>query len=124
MKESVYNGKKIMVEDATPTWSGILNWLLAALEDGNAEGKAAARKELRNMAIVADRYVDLTKDKLVITWSADDVIEQAIKDGKSLTEDQAKRILKIVEDDVDSTIGVNWDTISHVIDMYLNKQVS
>lgn len=113
-----------MVEDATPTWSGILNWLLAALEDGNAEGKAAARKELRNMAIVADRYVDLTKDKLVITWSADDVIEQAIKDGKSLTEDQAKRILKIVEDDVDSTIGVNWDTISHVIDMYLNKQVS
>lgn len=43
--------------DMTPTWLGILPLLLAALENGTAEGRNAAMTELRRMAQLADRYV-------------------------------------------------------------------
>lgn len=39
------------------TWAGGLKYLLALLQDGNAEGKAYARKELARMAEIADMYV-------------------------------------------------------------------
>jgi len=45
--------------DCTPTWSGILSALLALIEDGNPQGRSKAVQELRNMAKVADMYVEL-----------------------------------------------------------------
>ncbi len=42
--------------DMTPTWNAILPILFAALEEGTAKGKAAARDELRRMATCADRW--------------------------------------------------------------------
>lgn len=42
--------------DATPTWSGLLPLLLAAVADGNAEGQRAAKEELARMAQAADRW--------------------------------------------------------------------
>lgn len=43
--------------DCTPTWTGILNWYLAVLQDGNDKGKDTAKKELFRMAQIADNYV-------------------------------------------------------------------
>ena len=42
--------------DITPTWTAILPALIAALEDGTAEGKRLAREELKTMARAADVY--------------------------------------------------------------------
>lgn len=55
--------KKVVTIDCTPTWSGILKYYLVILEDGNAEGKKIAKKELARMAELADKYVALIKEK-------------------------------------------------------------
>lgn len=49
--------------DITPTWSAILPVLILALEQGNEEGKHAAREELARMAKIADAHVEQTKGK-------------------------------------------------------------
>jgi hypothetical protein len=47
--------------DLTPTWSGIVNLFMAALEGGNHTAKDAARTELTRMAALADRFVAFCK---------------------------------------------------------------
>ena len=42
-------------------WEEALPLLLAVYEDGTPTGRAEALKELRRMAELADRYVDLSK---------------------------------------------------------------
>lgn len=55
--------------DCTPTWQGMLKMFLAVIEDGNAEGRKVARKELLNMAKAADGYNEMIKAmKPVILW--------------------------------------------------------
>lgn len=47
--------------DVTPSWESILPTLLVLLKDGNAEGQAAAERELKRMAQLADSYVKVLK---------------------------------------------------------------
>lgn len=42
--------------DVTPTWTALLPYFFAVLEDGTAEGKRIARDELRRMAQAADNW--------------------------------------------------------------------
>lgn len=42
--------------EATPTWSGVLPILIAALQDGTDQGRDLATKELRRMAKAADSW--------------------------------------------------------------------
>jgi hypothetical protein len=44
--------------DMTPTWSGIVPILLAALENGTDTGKRMAREEITRMARVADEVIN------------------------------------------------------------------
>ena len=50
--------------DVTPTWTGMLPFLMALLADGNASGKQQAREELRRMAQAADRWNDHVRGKV------------------------------------------------------------
>jgi hypothetical protein len=43
--------------DMTPTWEGLLPYLLTILSDGSFEGQKIARDELTRMAKLADMYV-------------------------------------------------------------------
>lgn len=47
--------------DMTPTWGAVAPIFIAALENGTEAGRASARKEVMNMARVADAYVASTK---------------------------------------------------------------
>ena len=42
--------------DMTPTWEGILPYLLTIMRDGNFVSQKLARKELTRMAKMADAY--------------------------------------------------------------------
>lgn len=42
--------------DMTPSWRGILGYLIVGIENGNAEGRKIATEELRRMADIADSY--------------------------------------------------------------------
>ncbi|CAD5366590.1 hypothetical protein RA210_U10401 [Rubrivivax sp. A210] len=48
------NGAEIIVPLCGLTWTQLLPALIAALEDGNSEGKAVARPQLARMAAAAD----------------------------------------------------------------------
>lgn len=50
-------------------------------------------------------------DSIAITWHIDDVKEV----DSSLTDEQCRKVLQIVKDNHDATIGVNWDTIEAAI---------
>ena len=47
--------------DITPTWTNVLPILIAGIEAGNEQGRAAAIKELSRMAQAADAYYESTK---------------------------------------------------------------
>jgi TorA maturation chaperone TorD len=57
-----YNGQMVEAEDITPTWAAMLPYYTTVLQDGNAEGKKIATKELQNMAKGADLYNELRKE--------------------------------------------------------------
>ena len=44
--------------DMTPSWEGLLPYLLTIMRDGTTEGQKLARQELTRMAKMADRYVE------------------------------------------------------------------
>ena len=44
--------------DMTPSWEGLLPYLLTIMQDGTTEGQKLAREELTRMAKLADRYVE------------------------------------------------------------------
>jgi hypothetical protein len=61
MAKAFYNGKETI--DLTPTWQGMLKYILTLLQDGTPEGRKVAEKELSRMAQAADNFNDLLKEK-------------------------------------------------------------
>ncbi len=47
--------------DITPTWTSLLSLYLEVYENSNMEGRREAAAELRRMANLADKYVELKK---------------------------------------------------------------
>lgn len=56
--------QETQIIDMTPTWSQVLVAILAAITDGNAEGKRIAREELKRMADAADKHNALVKEHI------------------------------------------------------------
>jgi hypothetical protein len=49
--------------DITPTWSGLLPYMIAVLEDSNHESRELILKEFEKMAVGADIAVEYLKEK-------------------------------------------------------------
>lgn len=43
--------------DVTPTWTGILPWLLHVIEEGEEEGRQIAKDEILRLGRVADAFI-------------------------------------------------------------------
>ena len=56
-----------------------------------------------------------------ITWCTEDVLNQAEERGINLTEEQADKILDLMDKKHDCTIGINWDVIDVWIDYVLDN---
>lgn len=57
------------------------------------------------------------EDTIQVSWSIDDVLEQAVQDEIGITEDEAREILAITKRRHDASIGINWDVLSaHIRD--------
>lgn len=58
-------GEKLVVKtktiDITPTWVGLLPYMIAVLEDGTHESKETIKENFERMAAAADLAVELTK---------------------------------------------------------------
>lgn len=60
-RTTTYNGKQVETIDVTPTWSGLLGYMLTVLADGNEEGKRLIKEEFKRMAMAADQANTLLK---------------------------------------------------------------
>ena len=54
--------------------------------------------------------------EISITWTDQDVRQQAETDGIELTDAEVSDVLSMLESGHDATIGINWDVISFYID--------
>jgi len=59
-------------------------------------------------------------DTISLKWCVGDVLSQVEGRDKTLSLDQAREVLAIIEHRHDACIGVNWDVIDCHIDMYLD----
>lgn len=57
-------------------------------------------------------------DEISITWSYEDVQGQ----DPTLTDDEARQVLKLMKDGHDANIGINWETIDAWIDYFKSIQ--
>jgi hypothetical protein len=55
--------KKTYTYDITPTWSGLLPYMIAVLEDSNHESRKIILKEFEKMATGADIAVEYLAEK-------------------------------------------------------------
>jgi hypothetical protein len=53
--------KKTYTVDITPSWSGLLPYMIAVLEDSNHESRKLIKKEFQKMACAADIAVEFKK---------------------------------------------------------------
>ena len=67
---------------------------------------------------------EIERKQISVPWTVDDIIfvaELASADSVQLTEDQAIQILRKIEEEHDSEIGLNWDVILDAVEHYLEN---
>ena len=64
---------------------------------------------------------EIERTQISHIWCVEDVLEVANDLGHTLTEDQCIEVLAMVEDDLDSEIGVNWDVIRSAVQWYVRN---
>lgn len=74
--------------DMTPTWRGVLPYLLLGYRDGNATGQKIATEELAKMADLADRAVASASAPL--DWRP---VSEYVNTGDGTTTDQEPRVM-------------------------------
>ena len=67
---------------------------------------------------VEEALKSVWEDKIAIVWSTEDVIDYAAmgQNPKTVTEEQARKILASMLHHHDCTIGITWDTINAELD--------
>ena len=55
-------------------------------------------------------------------WSDEDVEYQAEQDEVTLTRDEVRDVLSLMDNDHDACIGINWDVISYHIDCVVQER--
>jgi hypothetical protein len=63
-----------------------------------------------------------TEDEISLVWSTDDVLSRAAERKINLSKDEARSILKDIEDNHNANVGVNWDVIDAQTDHYLGEK--
>ena len=64
---------------------------------------------------------EIERTQISHIWCVEDVQSAAEELGITLTEDQACEVLGIVEDEIDSEIGVNWNVIRSAVQWYVRN---
>lgn len=64
---------------------------------------------------------EIERTQISHIWVVEDVLEVANDLGVTLTEDQCIEVLRMVEDDLDSEIGINWNVIRAAVEWYIDN---
>ena len=71
--------------------------------------------KLKDQMIVADEIIDKQlPDEISIIWSIEDI--QYVDD--SLSDNEARELLRLLKKYHDANVGINWEVIESMIDIY------
>lgn len=73
-----------------------------------------------DILIVLDA-IDIS-NTIYMSWNVEDVLVRAEDRDIELTEDEARKILHQLDEKHDASIGINWDTIDCITDMFLQEK--
>ena len=82
--------------------------ILVDLEDGDTVSKELAEDAGKTIAHV---------------WHVDDVMGQAKERHINLSDQQCLEILQLIDRGKDASVGINWDVIDTVTDLYLDGDI-
>lgn len=88
---------------------------LALLEISGRTHVSDLTRLARDGAVDSDEYA-------LAVWCVDDVLELAENKGITLSRDEALEVMDSVGRNHDAEIGINWDVISHWIDIVVSDR--
>ena len=62
-------------------------------------------------------------DEIKITWSIEDVLQQAENDGIEITREEAGDVLELLLKNHDASNGISWDTLDYYIGEVISERV-
>jgi hypothetical protein len=74
-------------------------------------------EEAQELAKIKEAIQSCWKDKIAVSWCAEDIIERAKEHGNKITEEEALEVLNRLLHKFDANIGINWN----VIDCWLGE---
>jgi hypothetical protein len=101
----------------------IIDAIIEAFKDKPIKAFVESSDEFEDVTISLNELTDrasaiadkvISPNALYSVWWTDDIKSR----DESLTEEECRLILHIVEHSHDATIGINWDTIDNAIDEY------
>ena len=67
------------------------------------------------------QFEEIERTQIAISWCVEDVLAMAEYLGVTLTEEQCIEVLRMVEDEHDADIGVNWDVLRATVQWYVEN---
>lgn len=103
----------------------LLNTIIENLKIAGENEKPSLKKYERPYSATLSELEKIrkeSKDKIVIVWCLQDVIEHAKQVKMKITKEEARDVLAKLDNDHDCTIGINWDVISDTITNYQTEK--
>lgn len=73
--------------------------------------------------LLSKELADEVDRTIAHVWHTDDVKHRAKERNKTVTDQQSIQILKHIDKGKDAEVGINWDVIDTVTDLYLDGQL-
>lgn len=98
--------------------NNLANHILAMADDAYLTG----HPEWQSLVAEAQSIIDQEEETILIGWCVEDVIQRAEEEEKEITREEAIQALRFVNDNMDASVGVSWDTISFAIEVVINER--
>lgn len=122
-KTTIFEGKVVTTIDCTPTFVAAARIYMLVLENGNEEGKKAAREGLLEMAAYVDQVKAEAAKTVSIDWTISDLhAHNEENENYPMTDEDAREILEAAIADHDPEFGITWTHIDNEIEEWKARQ--
>lgn len=82
----------------------------------------------KSKGVLEDGFVERDENgvcaEIKITWSIEDVLQQAENDGTKITREEAGDVLELLLKNHDANNGISWDTLDYYIGEVVSERVT
>jgi hypothetical protein len=78
--------------------------------------------DLNPHAVRLQEQIKKAADKVFFPWCTEDIICQAEEHDVTITNEEAKDVLMMMEKHHDASVGINWEVIDVYIDLFVQEK--